>query len=513
MLEVRLAESAGDQAVLAAPVRSSGGPDGAVGSGGDHPRAGGDAVAPVGVLATPLHALAEPVADVAEAFLAEVEHTGAAGVTHSLPQPTRTPRRALFFGVGDGSGNGWRAAGAAIARAAGDQASAAVMMPPDSAPETVGALTEGLLLGGYRYRLANKPDDKHRLREVAIVVDDVDRHTEATQRATVLAETTCLARDLTNLSSADKPPSALADQMARACEPYGVTVAVRGPRQLASEGFGGILAVGSGDGPEAARGPRLVELTWAPPDVTRHVVLIGKGITFDTGGISIKTADGMALMRKDMGGAATVAAAIVAVARLKLPVRVTTLAPLAENMVGPHSYRPGDVVRHYGGLTSEVLNTDAEGRMVLADALAYATRELNPDAIVDMATLTGAAKVSLGKRTAALFSDNDTLAEQLAAAGEEVGEKMWRMPLHDDYVELLTSDVADVNNAPGASNGAGAITAALFLREFAGDLRDRWAHIDMSATSWSDSADKELAKHATGWGVRTLVRWLERNAD
>jgi leucyl aminopeptidase len=170
------------------------------------------------------------------------------------------------------------------------------------------------------------------------------------------------------------------------------------------------------------------------------------------------------------------------------------------------AYRPGDVVRHHGGKTSEILNTDAEGRLVLADALAYAAARLKPDVLVDLATLTGAQSVALGKRTAALFSDSDELADALAAAATEAGETVWRMPLPDDYLGELKSEVADLNNAAG---NPGAVTAALYLREFAGAAADRWVHLDMSGPAWSDKPDGELVKGATGWGVRTLLRWLE----
>ena len=238
-----------------------------------------------------------------------------------------------------------------------------------------------------------------------------------------------------------------------------------------------------------------------------HVVLVGKGITFDSGGISLKPVDAMKLMRKDMGGAAAVCAAVLGAADLALPVRVTALAPLAENMVSGSAYRPGDVVRHYGGITSEILNTDAEGRLVVGDALAYAARRLRPDLLVDLATLTGAQHVALGKRTAAIFSEDEELAAAITRAGAEVGEQMWRMPLADTYQALLGSDVADLNNAPPGIE-AGAVIAALFLREFTGALRDRWVHIDMSSPSWIETNEGPLVKGATGWGVRTLLRWL-----
>ncbi|MFD0788167.1 leucyl aminopeptidase family protein, partial [Micromonospora azadirachtae] len=193
-------------------------------------------------------------------------------------------------------------------------------------------------------------------------------------------------------------------------------------------------------------------------------------------------------------------------AALRLPVRVTTLAPLAENAVSGSAFRPGDVIRHYGGITSETTNSDAEGRLVLADAISYAVRELKPDVLVDLATLTGANAVALGKRTGALYSENDELAGSFLAAVEAAGEQAWRMPLPADYVEYLGSEVADLFSAP--TQGAGSVLAALYLREFTDDLRDRWVHVDMSAPSWADSDDAELTKGATGWGVRSLLRWL-----
>jgi leucyl aminopeptidase len=208
-----------------------------------------------------------------------------------------------------------------------------------------------------------------------------------------------------------------------------------------------------------------------------------------------------------MGGAATVCAALLAAADLNLPVRLTALAPLAENMISGSAYRPADVVRHYGGLTTEVRNTDAEGRVVLGDALAYAAHRLKPDLLLDFATLTGASQVALGKRIGALFTHDDALADALTAAGEETGERVWRLPLAEEYASLVASDVADLTNAP-APGHAGAVMAALYLREFTGALRDRWAHIDMSGPSWSEASDGVLVKGATGWGVRLLLRFL-----
>ncbi|MET8149306.1 leucyl aminopeptidase family protein [Actinoplanes sp. NPDC005259] len=428
------------------------------------------------------------------------EDAGRAGAVQVLPRPLRTPARLLLAGVGAGDEAGWRAAGAAVARAASGDEPLDVLLPDAIAPAAVRGLAEGLWLGGYRFREAPKPP---RSAAVTLTTKDATAYAESLETARVTAAATWLARDLTNTPSAVKNPAWFAAQVeAEAATRPGLQVTVRGPERLAAEGFGGILAVGGA----SATPPRLVELSWNPPHAARHVVLVGKGITFDTGGISIKTVDGMRLMKKDMAGAAAIIAATLAAADLNLGVRITALAPLAENAVDGSAFRPGDVITQWDGATTESTNSDAEGRLVLADALGYAVAELNPDVVIDLATLTGANSVALGKRTAALYSQNDDLARELAAAGEAAGELIWRLPLPDDYVEYLDSEIADRHSSP--TQGAGSVVAALFLREFLGDRTDRWAHLDMSAPSWADQDDADLTKGATGWGVRTLLRWL-----
>ncbi len=450
--------------------------------------------------------VAEPVSEslaaTAAAYLGDVKHTGKAGEVRVLPRPGERPSVLQLIGVGDGDAAALRKVGAAVVRSNSDVAGARVLVPADSDEDAVGGLIEGALLASYRFTLASKAEPPT-LRRVTLVVEDPDRYAAVLARAVAVAKATHFARDMANTPSLTKDPAWLAAQAVKATGKHGVKAIVREPDRLAEEGFNGILAVGGG----SARGPRLVELKWAPRGATKHVVLVGKGITFDTGGISIKPFQGMQLMKKDMGGGAAVIGAILAAALLELPVKVTVLVPMAENMPSGSAYRPGDVVRHYGGRTSEIRNTDAEGRVVLADALAYAEKKLAPDALVDLATLTGAQSIALGKRTAALYADDDVLAKALTHAAEAAGERVWRMPLTEDYLEKIDSDIADLNNA--ADGGAGSVTAALYLREFAGSARDRWAHIDMSGPSWSDSANDELTKGATGWGVRTLVRWLE----
>jgi leucyl aminopeptidase len=315
-----------------------------------------------------------------------------------------------------------------------------------------------------------------------------------------------LARDLANTPPAEKSPAWLGAEAERTLGPLGVRVAVRDETWLSLHGFGGVLAVGGG----STRPPRLIEARWRPRGATGpHVVLVGKGITFDTGGLSIKPAEVMPPMKTDMSGGAAVLAAVHGAAELRLPIRVTALVPAAENLVSGSAYRPADVIRHYGGRTSEVLNTDAEGRIVLADALAYAVARHAPDLLVDVATLTGAMKISLGTRTAGLFATDDTLAGELLAAAATAGEPAWRMPLVDDYEPLLRSEVADAVNAPG--RGAGAILAALFLRPFAGGLP--WAHLDIAGPARAGSDDGEISRGGTGYGVRLLLRWLEALAE
>ena len=459
----------------------------------------GDATSVLPIPATGLLTSADE--DIIE-FCRTADHPGTAGAVQTLPRPLRVPAKVLLVGIGQGDEAGWRAAGAAAARTAGADERLQITLPDDATPAAVRGLAEGLWLAGYRYREA---PESPRSGSVTLIVKNPDSYGHSLHQAQSTAQATYLARDLTNTPSSTKNPAWFAAQvLAEAATRPGVTATVREPAQLEAEGFGGILAVGGG----SATLPRLVELGWHPAGAKRHVVLVGKGITFDSGGISIKTHVGLKLMKKDMAGAAAVVAATLGAADLNLPVRVTALAPLAENAVSGSAYRPGDIVSHYDGTTSESTNSDAEGRLVLADALGYAVAELDPDVVIDLATLTGASSVALGDRTAALYSHDDELAADLIAAGAQAGEQMWRMPLPDDYVDYLHSDLADRHSSPAL--GAGSVVAALYLQEFLGDKVTSWAHLDMSSPSWAAESDAELTKGATGWGTRTLLRWLGR---
>jgi len=275
------------------------------------------------------------------------------------------------------------------------------------------------------------------------------------------------------------------------------------------QGFGGLLAVGAA----SATPPRLVQLDYAPEGAdarTPRVVLVGKGITFDTGGLDIKPVDGMLAMKTDMSGSAVVLAVLAACRDLGVGVRVTGLLALAENAVGAASYRPGDIITQYGGRTVEIGNTDAEGRLVMADALAYADLRLEPDLLLDIATLTGAARVALGRSMAPVYATDERLTQALLAAGAATGELLWPFPLVEDYRRQLDSEVADINHIAGIGGGAGSISAALFLREFAGDRR--WAHLDIAGVGRSDVDRGLLTKGATGFGARLLLSWLKEMA-
>jgi leucyl aminopeptidase len=352
--------------------------------------------------------------------------------------------------------------------------------------------------------------------------------------ADVVAEAVYLARDLVNTPAAVATPQWLAGRAVELAGAAGVEARVFEPAELAAAGFGGLLAVGGA----SVHPPRLVQLSYTGPDsaggpevaggaalaaggaalaargaavaggpAPGHRVLVGKGITFDSGGLSLKPATPMIPMKTDMSGAAAVLAVMAALPRLGVPGRVSGLLCLAENMIGASAMRPGDVVTCWGGTTVEVLNTDAEGRLVLADALAYAAATLAPEAIVDLATLTGAITVALGRRTAGLFASDDALAAALTAAGAASGERMWRLPLVEEYRPAIDSPVADVANIGRSLEvSGGSITAALFLREFTAGLP--WAHLDIAGTARADGDDGEISRGGTGWGVRTLLHWL-----
>ncbi|MGO1584288.1 MAG: leucyl aminopeptidase family protein, partial [Actinomycetaceae bacterium] len=427
----------------------------------------------------------------------------------------------------------WAETGLRLGRALAGRSGAVVVLEDGTGPDAVAALAGGIWLDSYRLPTsARKSPGPAPVESVELLVDqplgpEADRLLEVTREAVTA---THRARALTATRSDVKNPAwmaAAAQHLVDSLAPgvrETLTVEVQDEHRLAERGAGAILAVGAG----SPTPPRLVTVTYTPPSgaggldgsdrsgrrdgsdglAGRRVALVGKGITFDTGGLSKKPTDGMLTMSTDMAGSAVVLATVLAAAQLGLPHTVTATLPLAENSFGSGSYRPGDVVRTLSGRTVEIGNTDAEGRLVLADGLTHALEVADPDVVVDVATLTGAAKIALGTGTSALFASDDDLADALFAAGSAAGEKVWRLPMPADSEAALRSDVADVGQTPRGDVHAvgGTIFAAMFLRRFTGGRT--WAHLDIAGTGRSTGGPR-LAKGApTGVGAALLVRWL-----
>jgi leucyl aminopeptidase len=389
-----------------------------------------------------------------------------------------------------------RAAGSAVRELTSGRSRRIAVALPAGEPDEAEAVALGALLGGYafrRYRTAGTvPGDSELIVHTA--------HDAAAHRARILAEAMTLVRDLINTAPADMVPADLAAAAEQAASASGLGVQVLDENELAKDGYGGILAVGMG----SAHPPRLVRLEYTHPEATSTVVFAGKGITFDSGGLSLKPPKAMETMKSDMSGAAAVLGALQAIAALGPVVNVVGYLPLAENMPGGAAQRPSDVITIHGGKTVEVLNTDAEGRLVLADALARSGDDA-PALLIDVATLTGAATVALGNRTAGVMASDDALAAQVAESAGRAGEAMWPMPLPEDLRKGLESNVADIANVAGDRAG-GMLVAGLFLREFVPD-GVRWAHLDIAGPAFNDGgAYGYTPKGGTGAAVRTLVQ-------
>jgi leucyl aminopeptidase len=412
----------------------------------------------------------------------------------------------LVVGLGPADGldaERWRRGAAGLVRSAGEGGDAALLVPGD-APGA--ALAEGSVLAAYRfdtYRSKPSPRALDRL----LVVTDAETVRESVRRGVIAADAVSFARDLVNTPPSDLTPTELAERVSeRLRDRPGTTLEVWDKDKIEAERLGGLLAVARG----SDQPPRLIMATYAPPHPVEvdgrvpHVVLVGKGITFDSGGLSLKTPDGMTTMKTDMSGAAIVLAAISVCGELDVRVKVTAIAPVTENMPGPSAIKPGDVFRARNGATIEVLNTDAEGRLVLADGLSLAA-ELEPDAIVDVATLTGAQVVALGRSIGALFGSDPALMDRLAEAGRLAGEPLWPMPLPEEYADHIDSEVADMKNM-GRAGEAGSIAAALLLARFVGDVP--WAHLDIAGPARASESSGYLTKGGTAFGVRTLLEYL-----
>lgn len=417
------------------------------------------------------------------------------------------PPRLLLLGIGEGNPTELRRAGAALAQAVAGLDTVATTVAQGLGPAQLRAFLTGALVASYRTpwlgegrRAGRDPVD----RLLMLSVEAESQH-RAIADARDAARATCQARWLAAVPANIKNPQWLADQTQRFA--HGIdhlTVTVHDAQWLRRHGFGALLAVGGGSASE----PKLVVIDYDPPaPAGEKVALVGKGITFDTGGLSIKPREAMIGMKTDMGGAAAVISAAVAAARAGIPQPFVAVLPMAENAVGGSSYRPGDVVTAWDGTTIEVTNTDAEGRMVLADALAWVVETYRPAEVVDVATLTGAITLGLGRGYAGLYASTDDLSHELLAAGEGSGEPLWRMPLVEDYRDSLKSPVADIcHQSTDPHISGGSITAALFLQHFVKDTP--WAHLDIAGAGRAVKSRPEVPEGPTGFGAALLLNWL-----
>ncbi len=430
------------------------------------------------------------------------EFTGKAGEIIEVPLKVDDLTRIYLVGVGLATDDDIRKASSALGRKV-KASNATVLTALVDDKKQIEISVMALVLANYQFTL--KSEKKNKKPHFVIYGDLKDQ----VDRATIFAKATWRARDLIHTPSNIKNPQWLANQaksFVTASKSSALSIKVKAGREL--KDFGGLLAVGNSS---PKPGPRFVEVTYAPKGSANwpHVVLVGKGITFDTGGVSLKRPyDMMVGMKSDMAGAAAILSATVALAELKPKVKVTALLMCAENALSGTSQRPSDVIKHFGGTTVEVINTDAEGRLVLADGLAYADLKLDPDYLVDVATLTGAATLGLGRQYAAMYTRDNSLAKKLHLVGNTVGEKVWQMPLVDEYEVALESDVADFNHTADKYDfSAGSVTAALFLEKFVGDRK--WVHFDIAGPGRSEVDAGENIKGGTGFATRLLLGWLD----
>jgi leucyl aminopeptidase len=457
------------------------------------------------------------------AALATGDFRGKTGESLTLyPAGGAAARRLVLVGLGEEAKADTeavrRAAGAAVGAAMSRRAEQLAVAVPSlrrvRGAVAARAIAEGAVLAGYRFDAFREAgeDGPHPLRGVAIVLEDAAAARAArrtVQAGVTLAECVNVARDLSNQPGNELPPAVLASEAQRVAKEVGLRCRVLGPDELRARKMNAILAVGMG----SAHPPRLIVLEHGARAARGRragarrptICLVGKGITFDSGGISIKPAQGMGEMKHDMSGAAAVIGTLRAAALLQLPLHVVGVIGAAENMPSGTAYRPGDVVRAMSGKTIEVVNTDAEGRVVLADALHFARSEYEPDAMIDLATLTGACVVALGHWCSGLLGNDESLVERVRRAGEATAERVWPLPLWDEHKQHVKSRVADLKNSAGRE--AGAITAGAFLAHFAEGTP--WAHLDIAGTGWTDKASACQPIGATGVGVRLLVHLLD----
>ena len=445
----------------------------------------------------------------ADASLAAMQgFTGAVGETATFARPDGSFE--ILVGMGEAAdldGEACRRAGAALAGAAARSAAVAFDLsgiPRGSLDRTdvARAVTEGVLLAGYRFTGLRSAAETPTLQRVVLVDPDVAVVVAGAGAGGVAADAVAFARDLVNTPAHDLTPTRFAELAVEHGSQQGFSVSVWREREIAEAGLGGLLGVARG----SAEPPRLVRAEYQPDDpAAPTVALVGKGITFDAGGLSLKPVDSMMTMKYDMSGAAAVLAVLGACGRLGVGVRVVGIMPMTENMPGGRAIKPGDVVRIRNGKTIEVLNTDCEGRLLLADALCLAAEE-SPDAIVDLATLTAAVVVALGRRIAGLMGNDDRILAAVEQAAARAGEAVWRLPLPAGYRSAFDSEIADMKNL-GVAREAGALVAGLILEEFVGSTP--WAHLDVAGPAYPQETTGYLRKGGTGFGVRTLLELLE----
>jgi leucyl aminopeptidase len=375
------------------------------------------------------------------------------------------------------------------------------------------AAVEGVLVGLFEpdtYKTENK--EERRIDQLILVTSAPESNealARGVERGCIVGEAVNLARELANEPGSTLTPTELAERARETASRFGLEIDVLDEARMKEIGMGALLGVARGSDEPA----KLIVLRYMPNEAELEgndgevVAIVGKGVTFDSGGISIKPADGMEKMKYDMSGAAATLAAMRVIAQLKPPINVIGLMPAVENMPSGRAYKPGDVLRSMSGKTIEIVNTDAEGRLILADAISYA-RKLGATRIIDMATLTGACSIALGTINAAILGNDQSFIDRVRQAGREVGERLWQMPLDEEYRELIKSDIADIKNSGGRY--AGTITAAYFLREFAEDTP--WVHIDIAGTAWENERKRYMAKGPTGIAVRTVVNYICEHA-
>ena len=434
--------------------------------------------------------------------LKKVGFTGSVGAVQRLPVSGHdTLTSIIAVGLGDATNvtrNMRRTAAANAVKAAGKAAHVTLLLGDDD----LDALIDGARFATYQFTAFTPPSVKDVPAQISVLTDAADAGTIAA-RQNVINDAVALTRDLVNTPPQAKRPPQFAQMAQDAVKDLPITVTIFDETRLANEGFGGILGVGQG----SSTPPRLVELRYTPTDPKDHVVLVGKGITFDTGGISLKPSASMETMKSDMAGAATMLAVLSAAARLNVQTELTVLLAVAENMPSGTATRVSDVLTMYGGITVEVTNTDAEGRLVLGDALAYAaTLTPTPSVVIDAATLTGAAVIALGDKISAAIGNDDTLVAELTTAATHAGEPLWPLPLAtDEYGDRVKGSISTLKNAGGRE--AGPIFGALFLSRFvAPDVR--WVHLDIAGPAFSPKGYDIYSPGATGNPVRTLITWL-----